>query len=132
MRSFAKKIQSFYSFRLAKNIQMVKDISLGALFEPYSETQGQKVGAKESLNGQKNMARRNVKKVKNYNFVLYFSARLDFPSPQLYTPGSPRMYLNLLQVWIEDMFVKLVACTQIYHARSTDFEKKIEGLWTGY
>ena len=41
-----------------------------------SETQGQIVGARESL---------------KVFFVLYFSARLDFPSPPLSAPGSPRM-----------------------------------------
>ena len=103
--------------------------------EPSSETQGQIVGTRESLNGRKNMTRRKVKNgekspwcQKNTSFLapirsqnggdrwnwsgktlspgallavlyfssfhIYFSARLDFPSPPLSAPGSPRMVLN--------------------------------------
>ena len=36
------------------------------------------------------MARRKVKNFEK-RFVPYFSARLDFPSPPLSAPGSPRM-----------------------------------------
>ena len=85
-----------------------------------SQTQGQIVGRRESLNGRKNMTRRKVKNgekspwgqcltrpvptvaavlasdwcQKNTSFlffVSYFSARLDFPSSPLSAPGSPRM-----------------------------------------
>ena len=62
-----------------------------------SETQGQIVGARESLNGRKNKARRKVKNGEKSSsrgsllfFVPYFCARLDFPSPPLSAPGSPR------------------------------------------
>ena len=53
---------------------------------PSSETQGQIMGTRESLNGRENIARRKV-----LFFVRYFSARLDFPSFPLSAPGSPRM-----------------------------------------
>jgi len=43
------------------NRQLVTPLSAGFLTLPSSETQGQIVGAKESLNGRKNMARRKVK-----------------------------------------------------------------------
>ena len=63
-----------------------------------SETQGQIVGTRESLNGRKNMTRRKVKNGEKSSsrrsllfFEPYFSARLDFPSPLLSAPGSPRM-----------------------------------------
>ena len=46
------------------------------------------MGARESLNGRENMAQ---KKGSLLFFVPYFSARLDFPSPPLPAPGSPRM-----------------------------------------
>ena len=39
------------------------------------------------------------------SFHIYFSARLDFPSPPLSAPGSPRMSLHLTLV-IERMFVR--------------------------
>ena len=65
---------------------------------PSSETQGQIKGARESLNGRKNMTRRKVKNGEKSSsrrsllfFVSYFSARLDFPSSPLSAPGSPRM-----------------------------------------
>ena len=64
-----------------------------------SETQGQIKGARESLNGRKNMTRRKVKNGEKSSsrrsllfFVSYFSARLDFPSSPLSAPGSPRMF----------------------------------------
>ena len=48
------------------------------MLDPSSETRGQIVGAKESLNGRKKMARRKV----NYGDVLYFSSRhYIFPGP---------------------------------------------------
>ena len=77
-----------------------------------SETQGQKVGARKSLSGRENIARRKVKKGEKSSwgqcltrpvpngrrlsgFWLvpdnFFSARLDFPSPPVSAPGSPRM-----------------------------------------
>ena len=56
------------------------------------------MGARESLNGQKNKARRKVKNGEKSSsrrsllfFVPYFSARLDFPSTSLSVPGSARM-----------------------------------------
>ena len=39
-------------------------------------------------NGEKSSSRRSL-----LFFVAYFSARLDFPSPPLSAPGSPRMGL---------------------------------------
>ena len=82
-----------------------------------SETQGQIVGARESLNGQENMARRKVKNGEKSPcdivprgstrrslllfFVPYFSARLDFPSPPLSAPGSPRMFaMHIINAFI--------------------------------
>ena len=119
--------------------------------KPSSETQGQTVGTRESLNGRKDVARRKVKNgekspwgqcltrpvptvaavlasdwcqkntsflapIRGQNrgdrwnwsgktlspgallsvlyfssFLIYFSARLHFPSPTLSAPGSPRM-----------------------------------------
>ena len=69
-----------------------------------SETQGQKAGARKSLSGRENIARRKVKKgekspwgqcltrpVPNGRRLSGFSARLDFPSPPVSAPGSPRM-----------------------------------------
>ena len=59
-----------------------------------SETQGQIVGARESLNGRENMARRKVKNGQKSSsrrsllfFVPYFPARLDFPLPPLSALG---------------------------------------------
>ena len=40
-------------------------------------------------NGEKSSSRRSL-----LFFVPYFSARLDFPSPPLSAPGSPRMALK--------------------------------------
>ena len=60
---------------------------LSEVYGPSSETQGQIVGARESLNGRNGSSRGSL-----LFFVPYFSARLDFPSPPLSTPGSPRMY----------------------------------------
>ena len=67
-------------------------------FDTSSETLGQIVGARKSLNGLGKMARRKVKNVEKIP-VLYFSsrlfsARLDFSSPPLSAPGSPRMVLT--------------------------------------
>ena len=85
---------------------VLPQFSQGAVDSASSETQGQIVGARESLNGRENMARR---KVTNSDivprgssrrsllfFVPYFPARLDFPSPLLSAPGSPRMWIALL------------------------------------
>ena len=68
---------------------------------PSSETQGQIVGARESLNGRKNMARRKVKNGEKSPWGQCLTrpgpngrrryAFLDFPSPPLSAPGSPRM-----------------------------------------
>ena len=52
-------------------------LTLGDTVKPSSETQGQIVGARESLNGGENMARRKVKNGEK--------------SPPLSAPGSPRM-----------------------------------------
>ena len=41
-------------------------------------------------NGEKSSSRRSL-----LFFVPYFSARLDFPSPPLSAPGSPRMRICL-------------------------------------
>ena len=67
-------------------------------FDTSSETHGQIVGARKSLNGMEKMAQRKVKNVEKIP-VLYFSsrlfsARLDFSSPPLSAPGSPRMVLT--------------------------------------
>ena len=69
-----------------------------------SETQGQIVGTRESLNGRENVAatvwnwsRKTLSPgallavLYFSSFHIYFSARLDFPSPPLSAPGSPRM-----------------------------------------
>ena len=65
---------------------------------PSSETQGQILGARESLNGRKNKARKKVNNGEKSSsrrsllfFVPYFSACLDFPSPPLSAAGSQRM-----------------------------------------
>ena len=62
---------------------------------PSSETQGQIVGTRESLNGRENVARRKAKNGSSRRsllfFVPHFPARLDFPSSPLSAPGSPRM-----------------------------------------
>ena len=52
---------------------------------PSSETQGQIKGARESLNGWKNV----------YVYVPHFPARLDFPSSPISAPGSPRMGIQM-------------------------------------
>ena len=67
---------------------------------PSSETQGQIVGTRESLNGRKNVARRKVKNGDLYfsSFHIYFSARLDFPSPPLSAPGSPRRSPHCMEI----------------------------------
>ena len=77
---------------------MIKDLLAKGFLPPTlssSETQGQIVGARESLNGRKNMARRKVKNGCSRRsllfFVPYFPARLDFPLPPLSASGSPRM-----------------------------------------
>ena len=67
-------------------------------FDTSSETHGQIVGARKSLNGMEKMVQRKVKNVEKIP-VLYFSsrlfsARLDFSSPPLSAPGSPRMVLT--------------------------------------
>ena len=67
-----------------------------------SETQGQIMGTRESLNGRKNVARRKVKNgAKSRSsrrslllFVPHFPVRLDFPSSPLSAPGSPMMLVN--------------------------------------
>ena len=64
------------------------------LENPSSETQGQIVGARESLNRRENMAQEKSKERSFLFFVSYFSARLDFPLPPLSAPGSPRMLEN--------------------------------------
>ena len=58
---------------------------MAALHVSSSETQGQIVGTRESLNGRKNILYFS-------SFHIYFFARLDFPSLPLSAPGSPRMY----------------------------------------
>ena len=72
---------------------------------PSSETQGQIVGARESLNGRKNKARRKVKNseksssllaVLYFSFVPYFSACLDFPRPH-YLPVGLRGWISACQ-----------------------------------
>ena len=77
-----------------------------------SETQGQIVGARESLNGRKDAARRKVKNGEKSSsrrsflfFVPHFSARLDFPSPRLSAPGSRRIATQKLH----DVFSFFVA-----------------------
>ena len=72
-----------------------------------SETQGQIVGARESLNGRENMARRKVKngeKVLYFFFVPYFPARLDFLLPPLPAPGSPRVGQNLIGEFMRKIY----------------------------
>ena len=58
-----------------------------------SQNQGQIVGARESLNRRKIWHKRKVKSSSRrlLFFLPYFSACLDFPSPPLSAPGSPRM-----------------------------------------
>ena len=91
---------------------------------PSSETQGQIKGARESLNGRKNIY--GTKKSKEQReeplgtmsyqtsskwsgallavlyfssiFMPHFSARLDFPSSPLSTPGSPRMSPRMMKI----------------------------------
>ena len=83
------------------------------------------MGARESLNGRKNKARRKDQTSSKRSppfwlliirkkglvprgssrrsllfFVPYFSARLDFPSPPLCAPGSPRMLWG--REWVKD------------------------------
>ena len=57
-----------------------------------SETQGQIVGAKESLNGRR---QKSAKKLPSLDFSspIFVVVRLDFPSPPLSAPGSPRMLI---------------------------------------
>ena len=55
-----------------------------------SDTQGQIVGARAGLNGQKKMARRIT------FLCAIFTACLDFPLPPLSAPESPRIYGNLI------------------------------------
>ena len=56
-----------------------------------------RVRARESLNGREKMARRKIKN-RAFLHVLYSSSRhffpacLDFSSPSLAAPGSPRMF----------------------------------------
>ena len=55
------------------------------------------VGARESLNGQeKNVAKKNKEQGSSPRSLLFFApffpSRLDFSSPSLSAPGSPRMF----------------------------------------
>ena len=74
-------------------------ISIFLCHSSSSEIQGQIVRARKSLNG------RNLSLL---FFAPYFSARLDFPSPPLSTPGSPRMVTRepvhrlLHRVWADN------------------------------
>ena len=100
---------------------------------PSSETHGQIVGSRESLNGRENVARRKVKNGEKSSsrrsllfFVPYFSARLDFPSPPLSAPGSPRMFTSQqphkhkkIWLWLSRYGIKIVKAGLI------------EQLWTG-
>ena len=92
---------------------------LSSSFHSSSETHGQIVGTRESLNGRKNVARRKVKNgekspwgqclarlVPNGRrssrrsllfFARHFSARLDFPWSPLSAHGSPRMPFIIFQ-----------------------------------
>ena len=89
----------------------------GAHYCPSSETQGQIKGARESLNGRKNIYGTKKSKERREGAllaVLYFSschpARLDFPSSPLSTPGSPRMVTNQPHKQIfEMMFWKVLS-----------------------
>ena len=68
------------------------------MFLTSSETQGQIKGARESLNGRENVARRKGKNGEKSSsrrsllfFVPHLLGRLDFLSSPLSAPGSPRM-----------------------------------------
>ena len=74
----------FHGLFLVRN--RTETLATQAKWKTSSETQGQIVGATESLNGRKNKARRNY-----FSFMPYFPACLDFSSPPLSAPGSPRM-----------------------------------------
>ena len=68
------------------------------LSKPFSETQGQIVGARKSLNGRKKGAKKSKERGSSQRSLLFFGpffpARLDFSSPPLSAPGSPRMCQN--------------------------------------
>ena len=117
-----------------------------------SETQGQRVGARESLNGRKNMTRRKVKNgekspwgqcltrpVLNGSrrsafwlvpenscvfFVPYFSARLDFPAPPLSAPGSPRMGADPYSKTVQVEIWKMVWTVRIFPVWTTQKARK--------
>ena len=62
--------------------------TLTSLFAPSSETQGQIVGTRESLNGQ----RKNTRAL-DFSSPIFFVARLEFPRPHyMSAPESPRMF----------------------------------------
>ena len=88
---------------------------------------GAEVGARESLNGQKNIARRKVKNGEKSSsrrslvfFVLYFSTSLDFPSPPLSAPGSRRM--AYCKLFLRDFFVFYVILITISYLRAQSIE----------
>ena len=104
-----------FSLPVGHNCKHLKSTSVTS-----SETQGQIVGARESLNGRKNKARRKEKNGEKSSshrsllfFVPYFSARLDFPSPPLSAPGSPRMDISS-------------PCSKSPHAHITERPRKHE------
>ena len=67
------KQEGWYQNKVNSSLVSTCDCKIACLrITSSSETQGEIVGARESLNGR-------------------FSARLDSPSPPLSPPGSPRM-----------------------------------------
>ena len=81
LTSFMEKVLGIsplkhFSYRSQGSVREIY-LTLGDTVKPSSETQGQIVGARESLTGGENMARRKVKNGEK--------------SPPLSAPGSPRM-----------------------------------------
>ena len=109
------------SFRCYDNSDVIATLIMTS-----SETQGQIVGARESLNGRENMARRKVKNGENSRFLLffvpYFFARLDFPSPPLSAPGSPRMWLWQIFIFTSyncgGIFLQMFVCSDVVYAQN--------------
>ena len=70
------------------------------LSKPFSETQGQIVGARKSLNGRKKGAKKSKERGSSQRSLLFFAPIfsipfiLDFSSPPLSARGSPRMCQN--------------------------------------
>ena len=72
------------SFRCYDNSDVIATLIMTS-----SETQGQIVGARESLNGRENMARRKVKNGENSRFLLWVSEDVIMTNFHLY----------LIQLW---------------------------------